>query len=162
MQYLKYINMKISGHISYKEGSYSATATRKDLDNTPNEEQIKNMKVVAEKLFEPLRRWVGGPIKVNSFFRSVALNESIGGAASSQHCKGQAIDIDDVYGRKTNAEMYKWIQENLDYDQMIWEFGTDTQPNWIHVSYVSKEENRNKCLKAYKEHGKTKYKVISS
>ena len=60
------------------------------------------------------------------------------------------------------AEMYKWIQENLDYDQMIWEFGTDTQPNWIHISYVSKEENRNKCLKAYKEHGKTKYKVISS
>ena len=101
-------------------------------------------------------------IEVNSFFRSVALNEAIGGAASSQHCKGQAIDIDDVYGRKTNAEMYKWIQENLDYDQMIWEFGTDTQPNWIHVSYVSKEENRNKCLKAYKEHGKTKYKVISS
>ena len=114
------------------------------------------------KIFEPLRKWVGGPIKVNSFFRSVALNEAIGGAASSQHCKGQAIDIDDVYGRKTNAEMYKWIQENLDYDQMIWEFGTDTQPNWIHVSYVSKEENRNKCLKAYKEHGKTKYKVISS
>ena len=58
--------------------------------------------------------------------------------------------------------MYKWIQENLDYDQMIWEFGTDTQPNWVHISYVSKEENRNKCLKAYKENRKTKYKVISS
>jgi zinc D-Ala-D-Ala carboxypeptidase len=154
--------MKISDHITYAEAIHSNTAKRKSIDNTPNEIQVLSMKLLADKVFEPLRKWVGGPIKVNSFFRSVALNESIGGAASSQHCKGQAIDIDDVYGRKTNAEMYKWIQENLDYDQMIWEFGTDTQPNWIHVSYVSKEENRNKCLKAYKEHGKTKYKVISS
>ena len=162
MQYLKYINMKISDHITYTEAIHSNTAKRKQIDNTPNEKQIEAMKLLAEKIFEPLRKYVGGPIKVNSFFRSVALNEAIGGVASSQHCKGQAIDIDDVYGRKTNAEMYKWIQENLDYDQMIWEFGTDTQPNWIHVSYVSKEENRNKCLKAYKEHGKTKYKVISS
>jgi len=154
--------MKISDHITYAEAIHSNTAKRKGIDNTPSEVQVLSMKLLADKVFEPLRKWVGGPIKVNSFFRSVALNEAIGGAASSQHCKGQAIDIDDVYGRKTNAEMYKWIQENLNYDQMIWEFGTDTQPNWIHVSYVSEEENRNKCLKAYKEHGKTKYKVISS
>jgi len=154
--------MKISDHITYAEAIHSNTAKRKGIDNTPSEVQVLSMKLLADKVFEPLRKWVGGPIKVNSFFRSVALNEAIGGVASSQHCKGQAIDIDDVYGRKTNAEMYKWIQENLDYDQMIWEFGTDTQPNWIHVSYVSKEENRNKCLKAYKEHGRTKYKVISS
>ena len=154
--------MIISDHITYAEAIHSNTAKRRGIDNTPSEVQVLSMKLLADKVFEPLRKWVGGPIKVNSFFRSVALNEAIGGAASSQHCKGQAIDIDDVYGRKTNAEMYKWIQENLDYDQMIWEFGTDTQPNWIHVSYVSKEENRNKCLKAYKEHGKTKYKVISS
>jgi zinc D-Ala-D-Ala carboxypeptidase len=113
-----------------------------------------------EKIFEPLRKWVNGPIKVNSFFRSVALNEAIGGVASSQHCKGQAIDIDDVYGRKTNADMYHWIKENLDFDQMIWEFGTDTQPNWVHISFISEEENRNKCLKAYKEYNKTKYKQI--
>ena len=152
--------MKISDHITYAEAIHSNTAKRRGIDNTPSEVQVLSMKLLADKVFEPLRKWVGGPIKVNSFFRSIALNEAIGGAASSQHCKGQAIDIDDVYGRKTNAEMYKWIQENLDYDQMIWEFGTDTQPNWIHVSYVSKEENRNKCLKAYKEHGKTKYKVI--
>jgi len=154
--------MKISDHITYAEAIHSNTAKRRGIDNTPSEVQVLSMKLLADKVFEPLRKWVGGPIKVNSFFRSVTLNEVIGGVASSQHCKGQAIDIDDVYGRKTNAEMYKWIQENLDYDQMIWEFGTDTQPNWIHVSYVSKEENRNKCLKAYKEHGKTKYKVISS
>ena len=154
--------MKISDHITYAEAIHSNTAKRKGIDNTPSEAQVEAMRLLAEKIFEPLRKWVGGPIKVNSFFRSVTLNEAIGGVASSQHCKGQAIDIDDVYGYKTNAEMYKWIQEKLDYDQMIWEFGTDTQPNWIHVSYVSKEENRNKCLKAYKEHGKTKYKVISS
>jgi len=154
--------MKISDHITYAEAIHSNTAKRKSIDNTPNEVQVLSMKLLADKIFEPLRKWVGGPIKVNSFFRSVTLNEAIGGVASSQHCKGQAIDIDDVYGYKSNAEMYKWIQENLDYDQMIWEFGTDTQPNWVHISYVSKEENRNKCLKAYKEHSRTKYKVISS
>jgi len=154
--------MKISDHITYAEAIHSNTAKRKGIDNTPSQTQVDAMKLLAEKIFEPLRKWVGGPIKVNSFFRSVTLNEAIGGVASSQHCKGQAIDIDDVYSYKTNAEMYKWIQENLDYDQMIWEFGTDTQPNWVHISYVSKEENRNKCLKAYKEHSRTKYKVISS
>ena len=123
----------------------------KVIDNTPSQAQVDAMKLLSEKIFEPLRKWVGGPIKVNSFFRSVALNEAIGGVASSQHCKGQAIDIDDVYGYKSNAEMYKWVKENLDFDQMIWEFGTDMQPNWVHLSYISKEENRNKCLKAYKE-----------
>ena len=154
--------MKISDHITYAEAIHSNTAKRKSIDNTPSEVQVLSMKLLADKIFEPLRKWVGGPIKVNSFFRSVTLNEAIGGASSSQHCKGQAIDIDDVYGYKTNAEMYKWIKENLDFDQMIWEFGTDMQPNWIHISYVSEEENRNKCLKAYKEHNRTKYKVISS
>ena len=154
--------MKISDHITYTEAIHSNTAKRRGIDNTPSEAQVEAMKLLAEKVFEPLREWVGGPIKVNSFFRSEALNEAIGGASSSQHCKGQAIDIDDVYGIKTNADMYHWIQTNLDYDQMIWEFGTDMQPNWIHVSYVSEEKNRNKCLKAYKEHGRTKYKVISS
>ena len=160
MQYLKYINMKISDHITYAEAIHSNTAKRKQIDNTPNEKQIEAMKLLAAKIFEPLRKYVGGPIKVNSFFRSVALNEAIGGVASSQQCKVQAIDIDDVYGRKTNAEMYHWIKENLDFDQMIWEFGTDTQPNWVHISFISEEENRNKCLKAYKEYNKTKYKQI--
>jgi hypothetical protein len=154
--------MKISDHITYAEAIHSNTAKRKGIDNTPTANQIAAMKLLAEKIFEPLRKWVGGPIKVNSFFRSEALNEAIGGVSSSQHCKGQAIDIDDVYGKKTNADMYHWIQTNLNYDQMIWEFGTDMQPNWIHISYVSEEKNRNKCLKAYKEHGRTKYKVISS
>ena len=150
----------ISEHISYKEGVYSITATRRGLDNTPNQFELANMKRLAEKVFEPLREWVGGPIRINSFYRGKALNKAIGGSTSSQHCKGQAMDIDDTYGRMTNAEMYHWIKHNLDFDQMIWEFGDDDNPNWVHISYVSPDKNRNRCLKAYKEKGKTKYKVI--
>ena len=150
----------ISKHISYKEATFSQTALRRDLDNTPNDEQLKCMEEVAENIFEPLREWVGGPIKVNSFFRGLLLNTAIGGAKASQHMKGQAIDIDDTFGHTTNAKMYYWIKENLDFDQIIWEFGDDKNPNWIHISYVSPEENRNRCLLAYKENGRSKYKVI--
>ena len=151
----------ISKHISYKEGVYSITATRRGIDNTPNDKQLDNMELIAEKVFEPLRDWVGGPIAINSFYRSPELNSAIGGSKSSQHCIGCALDLDDTYGHKTNAEMYNWIKENLDFDQMIWEFGTDMNPNWVHISYVSEEDNRNRCLKAYKdEYNKTKYKTI--
>ena len=150
----------ISEHISYKEGVYSITATRLGVENIPNDEQLNNMELLAEKVIEPLREWVSGPIKVNSFFRGSELNRAIGGARKSQHMKGQAIDIDDTFGLATNAEMYHWIKENLDFDQLIWEFGDDDNPNWLHVSYVSKEDNRNRCLKAYKEQGRSKYMVI--
>ena len=139
---------------------YSITAIRKGIDNEPNEKQLSNMKLVAEKIFEPVRTHFKVPIKVNSFFRSPDLNKAIGGSIRSQHCKGQAIDIDDTYGKATNAEMYWWIKENLDFDQMIWEFGNNDNPDWVHVSYVSPNKNRNRCLKAYREDGKTKYKVI--
>ena len=121
----------ISKHISDKEGVYSITATRKGLDNTPNQFELANMKELAEQVFEPLREWVGGP-----------------------------MDIDDGGCKKTNAEMYEWIKENLNFDQMIWEFGDDKNPNWVHISYVNEIDNRNRCLLAYKENGKTKYKVI--
>ena len=150
----------ISEHVSYREGVFSVTATRLGVDNTPDDEQLANMELVAEKIFEPLREWVGGPIKINSFYRGLPLNTAIGGSKKSQHMKGQAMDIDDNYGNATNAEMYHWIKDNLDFDQMILEFGDDDEPNWIHISYVSPEDNRNRCLKAYKEKGKTKYKVI--
>ena len=150
----------ISKHISDKEGVYSITATRRGIDNIPNDEQLANMELVAEEIFEPLRVWVGGPIKINSFFRSPELNKSIGGSSKSQHCKGQAIDIDDTFGKATNAEMYHYIKDNLDFDQMIWEFGNDDNPDWVHVSYVSAQKNRNRCLKAYREDGKTKYAII--
>ena len=150
----------ISKHISYKEGVYSNTALRRGIDNTPTDDQLYFMEIVAEEVFEPLREWVGGPIKINSFYRCPELNTAIGGSATSQHCKGQAMDIDDTFGKATNAEMYNFIKENLDFDQMIWEFGDDDNPAWVHVSYVSAEKNRNRCLKAYKENGKTKYTVI--
>ena len=150
----------ISKHVSYKEGVYSNTATRRGINNTPNDEQLSNMELIAEEIFEPLRVWVGGPIKINSFFRSPELNTAIGGSSKSQHCKGQAMDIDDTFGKATNAEMYHFIKDNLDFDQMIWEFGNDDNPDWVHVSYVSEDDNRRRCLKAYKENNKTKYKVI--
>jgi len=150
----------ISKHISYKEGVYSTTALRRNIENKPNEEQLANMKLIGEKIFEPLRKYVGGPIKINSFFRGADLNKAIGGSTTSQHCKGQAMDIDDTFGHKTNADMYRFIKENLDFDQMIWEFGDDDNPNWVHVSYVSPEKNRKVCLKAYKDKGRTKYMVI--
>ena len=150
----------ISKHISYKEGVYSNTAIRRGINNDPNDEQLENMELIAEEVFEPLRVWVGGPIKINSFFRSPELNTAIGGSSKSQHCKGQAIDLDDTFGRMTNAEMYEFIKEHLDFDQLIWEFGDDKNPAWIHVSYVSNEKNRNRCLLAYKENKRTKYKII--
>ena len=150
----------ISAHISYKEAVYSRTATRLDIDNNPDDMEVYRMSLIAEEVFEPLRAWVGGPIKINSFFRSPELNTAIGGSTKSQHCQGQAIDLDDTFGRATNAEMYDFIKEHLDFDQMIWEFGDDDNPDWVHVSYVSSDKNRNRCLKAYKENGRTKYMVI--
>ena len=150
----------ISKHVSYKEGTRSFTALRLGIDNTPTSYHRSNMEVLAENVFEPLRKWVGKPIKINSFYRGPELNKAIGGSLKSQHCEGRAMDMDDTYGHKTNAEMYEYIKANLDFDQMIWEFGTDENPDWVHVSYVSEDSNRNRCLKAYKENGKTKYKVI--
>jgi zinc D-Ala-D-Ala carboxypeptidase len=153
----------ISEHISYREAIRSNTALRRGIENIPDIDQLENMKVLAEKVFEPLRAWVGGPIKINSFYRSPELNVAIGGSKKSQHCHGFAIDIDDTYGGKftnLNAEMFKYIRYHLDYDQIIWEFGDEHNPAWVHISYVNEDENRQRCLEAYKENGKTKYKVI--
>ena len=155
----------ISKHISMKEATKSITALRLGIDNTPNADAINNMKVLAEKVFEPLRQWVGGPIKINSMYRSPALNEAIGGSSKSQHCcKGgaSAIDIDDVYGHKTNAEMFHFVKDELSFDQMIWEFGNEDGPDWVHISYISEEKNRNRILKAVRDDGKTKYINITN
>ena len=148
---------KISKHVSYKEGVRSRTADRMGLDNTPNNLQLKCMKDIAEGLFEPLREWVGGPIKINSFFRGEPVNTAIGGSKYSQHMKGQAMDLDDTFGHKTNAEMYHYIKDNLDFDQLIWEFGDDKNPNWVHVSYVTHRENRKKLTIAKRIDGKVRY-----
>ena len=150
----------ISNHISYKEGTHSNTATRRNIDNIPNDYQLANMNAVALNIFEPLREWAGGPIKINSFFRSPDLNAAIGGSSKSQHCEGRAIDVDDTFGNKTNAEMYNYIKENLNFDQLIWEFGNNTNPDCVHVSYVSNDQNRNRCLKAERVNGKAVYSII--
>ena len=151
---------KISKHISYKEGVYSKTAERLGIDNTPTAYHLQNMELIAEKVFEPLRKAANGPIAINSFYRCDKLNTAIGGSSKSQHCEGRAIDIDDTYGYMSNKDMYEYIKNNLDFDQLIWEFGDDNNPNWVHVSYVDHDFNRQRCLKAYKENGKTKYKII--
>jgi len=152
--------MKISNHISYKESIKSNTAIRKGIDNIPGQYELTNMQIIAEKIFEPLRNWVGGPIAINSFYRSKELNSIIGGSSKSQHCEGRAIDLDDTYGYKTNAEMFNYIKDNLNFDQLIWEFGNKENPDWVHVSYVSEEQNRNRCLIAEKTNGKTQYREI--
>ena len=115
---------------------------------------------VAHNVFEPLRKYVGGPIKINSMFRSEELNTAIGGSSRSQHIQGRAIDLDDTFGHATNAEMFYYIKNNLNFDQLIWEFGDDNNPNWIHVSYISDEENRGRCLRAEKINNKTSYRII--
>ena len=155
--------MKISGHISYKEATRSVTALRLGIDNTPNEYQLQNMEIIAKNVFEPLRKAVGGAIKINSFFRCEDLNKAIGGSSKSQHCQGRAIDIDDNYGYMSNNDMYKYIKQNLDFDQLIFEFpDEDGNASWIHVSYVDADSNRKRCLKAIKENGKTKYIDITN
>ena len=106
---------RISKHISYKEGVHSNTATRLNIDNTPSSYEFSNMGVLADNIFEPLREWVGGPIKITSFFRCEELNRALGGSSSSQHCEGRAMDIDDIFGRTTNALMFEYIKNNLDF-----------------------------------------------
>jgi hypothetical protein len=155
--------MKISEHISYKEATRSVTALRLGIDNTPNEYQLQNMEIVAKNVFEPLRKVVGGAIKINSFFRCEDLNKAIGGSSKSQHCQGRAMDLDDNYGYMSNNDMYKYIKQNLDFDQLIFEFpDEDGNASWIHVSYVDADSNRKRCLKAIKENGKTKYIDITN
>jgi hypothetical protein len=153
---------KVSKYVSLKEVTRSNTALRKGIDNTPTFEQLERIKTLAEAVFDPLREWVGGAVKINSGFRSGALNMAIGGSSTSQHCanNGAAFDIDDTFGHKTNAEMFNYIKDNLDFDQMIWEFGTDENPDWVHVSYVSSKANRKQILRAKKNSkNKTYYEV---
>ena len=141
---------RISQHISYQEATRSITAIRNGIRNTPNPVQIANMQRLAEAIFEPLRKFFGVPIYVTSFFRAFKLNKLVGGSQSSQHLatKGAAIDLDDTLGGVTNAMMFHYIKDNLDFDQLIWEFGDDKNPDWVHASYVSQFQNRKIVLRA--------------
>ena len=133
---------RISKHISYKEAVGSDYAKQKGISNKPNEEQVENMKLLAEKVFEPLREWADAPIKVNSMFRSLELNTALKGSKTSSHMNGEAMDITSM-GGKSNLEMFHYIKDNLCFDQLIWEFGKE--PKWLHVSY-NKDNNRKQVL----------------
>jgi hypothetical protein len=154
---------KISKHISFIEATKSKTALKYGISNNPSEEIIKVMKLTAKKVFEPLREEMLVPIAVTSFYRSPQLNTKLGGSKTSSHVKGEAIDIDaDVFGLITNKDIFDYIKDNLEFDQLIWEFGDDNEPAWIHVSY-REGNNRNQILKAYKQKDllgrkRTKYK----
>ena len=159
MKKTKKTNNNISKNISFKEATFSQTAKKLKIKNEPSETHIKNMKVLAEKCFQPLREWCGHPIRINSMYRCGELCEAIGSSQSSQHTKGQAVDITSL-GEKTNGELFQWIKENLDFDQMIWEFGNDESPRWIHISYVNKKSNRNRILRAKYKGSTVTYHII--
>lgn len=138
-------NIMISTNLSLAECITSQTAERKKIDNTPNAAVICSLRLVAEKVFQPLRKHFGKPIRVSSGYRSPALNRSIGGSVTSQHVKGEALDLQGTNG-VTNAQIYNYIKKNLDFDQLIWEYGTDKEPAWVHVSYKAKG-NRKQALR---------------
>ena len=149
--------MQLSKNLSLAEVIRSETAKRKGVSNMPTEAHIENFKLLAEKVFQSIRDHFGGPIHISSGYRSAALNKAIGGAASSQHCTGEAIDIDMDGTAITNAEIFNYIKDNLEFDQLIWEFGTDTNPDWVHVSYESTGKQRKQILKAVRKGGATSY-----
>lgn len=130
----------ISKHITFIEATQSPTAVKLGINNNPNETQLEAMKLVAEKCFDPLRTWYGKPIKVNSFFRSDLLNRAVKGSLTSQHKKGEAIDLD-AGSKEENKKLFDWIKANLDFDQVINEYNY----SWVHVSY-SKVKNRKQIL----------------
>lgn len=154
--------MKLSNNLSLSEVTKSRTAEALGIDNTPDEWVTENLRQVALNVFQPLRDAFGCPIYVSSGYRSPELNRAIGGAKRSQHMEGRALDLDaDVFGECTNAQIFNYIKENLEFDQIVWEFGDEDNPNWVHVSYVHDGNNRKRCLKACRDDkGKTYYEVM--
>jgi hypothetical protein len=152
----------ISKHITYKEATFSATAKRKGITNSPDHVQLDNMKMVANDCFEPARVHFDKAIFINSFFRCVTLNSVIGGSQTSQHCSmdGSAIDMD-TRGTKgfTNAELFNWLRENVEFDQLLWEYGNDNEPDWVHIS-KRKSNNRGEVMRVMKIDGVTRYRKI--
>ena len=152
--------MHLSKNLTLSECTRSQTAKRLGLKNQPDDPQITNLKLIAEHVFQPLRDHFGVPIYVSSGYRSPKLNTAIGGSRTSQHCSGRALDLDaDVFGKVTNAEIFHYIKDCLDFDQLIWEFGDDTNPDWVHVSYKSPTENKGRVMRAAKDEVGTYYKL---
>ena len=154
--------MKLSKNLSLAEVTKSTTASRLGINNTPDDWTIENLRAIAESIFQPLRDSFGVPIFVSSGYRSAELNKAIGGSKRSQHVQGRALDLDaDVFGSCTNAQIFDYIRKNLEFDQLIWEFGTEDNPDWVHVSFVRDGVNRGRCLKACRDDkGKVFYEVI--
>ena len=147
----------ISKHISLSEAIESPTALRLKIDNTPTPLELKSMQLVAEKCFEPLRVWYNKPIKINSFFRCEKLNTAVGSKNSSYHRLGMAIDMT-AGSKEENKKLFDWCKANLQFDQLIWEFGTNENPAWVHVSY-KQAGNRGEILTAYKDESRrTRYR----
>jgi zinc D-Ala-D-Ala carboxypeptidase len=145
--------MKISKDLTLAEVSKSNTAIKLGIDNEPKGEHLNNMIHTANAIFQPMRDHFGKPIFVSSGYRSLELNKAIGGASTSQHCKGEALDLDnDAVEYPTNKDIFDYIKNHLDFDQLIWEF----DGAWVHVSY-NKDKNRKQVLRALKVNGKTIY-----
>lgn len=149
--------MQLSKNLALVEVTRSETAKRRGISNMPTPEHIENFKLLAEKVFQSIREHFGVPIHISSGYRSKALNTAIGGSLSSQHCSGEAIDIDMDGTSVTNAQIFNYIKDNLSFDQLIWEFGTDSNPDWVHVSYESTGKQRKQILKAVRAAKGTAY-----
>lgn len=150
--------MKLSNYVSYEEAIASVRAKKFEIQNKPSDLQLENMTRVAQKIFDPVRERFGVRIGISSFFRSESLNKATPGSSNtSQHTTGEAMDIDaKIYGGVTNKEIFKFIKDNLTFDQLIYEFGDDTNPAWVHVS-LKKDKNRKQVLKSKKVNGVTIY-----
>ena len=150
--------MKLTENFSLAEMTKSETALRQGLDNTPGDEEIDNLRKLAENVLQPIREAYGRGVKVNSGFRHPDVNAAVGGSRTSDHCKGQAADIE-IPGI-ANADLAQWIVDNCEFRQVILEFYTPGIPDsgWVHVSYVE-GDNKKQVLTAMKENGKTVYKV---
>lgn len=148
--------MNLSKNLTLAEATKSQVATRRGIDNTPNAEQIRNLQLVAKHVFQPLREHFDVPIGITSGFRSKQLNTAIKGAKNSEHTLGRALDLDaDIYGGVTNKEIFEFIKNHLDFNQLIWEFGDNKNPDWVHVSY-SEKGNKKRVLRANRVPGSSR------
>ncbi len=149
--------MQLSKNLSLAEMINSESAKRKGISNQPTEDHLANMRKLAMNVFQPIREHFNCPIYISSGYRSSPLNKALNGSKTSQHCSGEAMDIDMDGTNISNKQIFDFIKDNLIFDQLIWEFGTDNNPDWVHVSYESTGKQRKQILKAIKENGKTKY-----
>ena len=149
--------MKLSENLDLSEVTRSESAKRNGISNTPTPEHIENLKALAENIFQPIRDHFKKPIRISSGYRSKELNAKVGGSLTSQHSKGQAIDIDMDGTDITNRQIFDFVKDNLNFDQLIYEFGDDQNPDWVHVSYNKNGTQRKQVLKAYKLNNQSKY-----